>query len=258
MAEEEETPQAKQQKLQQMMTEIREAQQNIETLENQIEVINNSIAEIESTEETLEGIENIEPGTEILVPIGSGSYIPAEIKDPDKVLTELGADLVAERPPKKVTKLVEKEKNDLEDSLEKAQDRIEDLEDKIEELKTISEDLRALSLTHQTPVISVCQINREGSFTDFKDVDFNSIAGSLDIAATADFIMILGQDEDSLIYESEVHYRVVKNRLGGRVGEMGKFYLDKKSLKLYDESELDVWIEDARKSGDKRKVKKNQ
>lgn len=127
-----------------------------------------------------------------------------------------------------------------------------------EELKTISEDLRALSLTHQTPVISVCQINREGSFTEFKDVDFNSVAGSLDIAATADFIMILGQDEDSLIYESEVHYRVVKNRLGGRVGEMGKFYLDKKSLKVYDESELNVWVEDAKISGDSRKPNKDR
>ncbi len=143
MADEEETPQEKQQKLQQMMGQIREAQQNIEALESQIEVINNSINEVESTEETLDGIENIDPGTEILVPIGSGSYIPAEIKDPERILTELGADLVAERPPKKVIKLVEKQKKDLEDSLEEAKERIEDLEDKIEELRPQAQQLMA-------------------------------------------------------------------------------------------------------------------
>jgi len=143
MAEEEKTPQQKQEELQKMVSEIRGSQQNIEALEKQIEVIKSSINEVESTEETLEGIEEIESGAEILVPIGSGSYLPAVVQDTDKVLTELGADLVAESPPKKVIDIVEKRKSDLEESLEEAQERIDDLKSNIEEIRPEAQKLMA-------------------------------------------------------------------------------------------------------------------
>ena len=125
-----------------------------------------------------------------------------------------------------------------------------------EELKHISEDLRALSLETNTPVISVSQLNREGMFTSFDEVDLTSIGGSIDIAATADFMAVFGQNEDDMVYKSELWYKILKNRLGGRVSETGKFFFDKSSLKVYDSSELNVWLEDAKVSGDDRKTKK--
>lgn len=127
-----------------------------------------------------------------------------------------------------------------------------------EEIGQISKDLRAMGLKYDVPIISCGQLNRAGMMIDFNEVDLTYVGQGIDIAADADFMAIFGLDEDSLVYESEIHYKLVKNRLGGRVGEIGKFYLDKRSLKLYDESELDQWIEDAKISGDKRKVKKNQ
>jgi hypothetical protein len=90
---------------------------------------------------------------------------------------------------------------------------------------------------------------------DFDEVDFTYVGESISISADADFIVILGQSEDDILYESEMHGKIVKNRLGGRVGEMFKWYLDKKSLKMYDESELQQWIDDANKTGDSRKMK---
>jgi len=77
---------------------------------------------------------------------------------------------------------------------------------------------------------------------------------SLGVPATADFMAILGIDQDALVYESELHYKIVKNRMGGRVGEMNKLYYDARSLKLYDSSELDVWIEESKISGDTRNL----
>ena len=124
-----------------------------------------------------------------------------------------------------------------------------------EELKYISEELRTLSLNWNTPLNGVFQLNRDGIFSDFDSIDYTYTAGSIDIAATADFMAIFGRSEDDLVYESELHYKIVKNRLG-RVGETGKLYIDKHSLKMYDNSELDVWIEDAKISGDKRKLHK--
>ncbi|GEM_PF-2846913 len=134
-----------QEEIQQIIGELREAQQNVEILQSQKEVIQNSIKEIESTKETLEGIMDVEPGTELLVPIGSGSYLPVEIKDTKKILSELGADLVAERPPEEVSKLIDKQKNDLEDSLETIQDKIGELNDKIGDLRPKAQEMIAKS-----------------------------------------------------------------------------------------------------------------
>lgn len=120
--------------------------------------------------------------------------------------------------------------------------------------KKISEQLRALSFEFKMPVVSVSQLNREGMGVDFGNVNFTHIAESMGIGATADYIGIYGQDQDQMIYESELYCKNTKNRLGGRVGETFKFYVDKKSLKMYDETELDMWIEDADKSGDTRTV----
>jgi len=125
-------------------------------------------------------------------------------------------------------------------------------------IKRISEELRALSFEFKCPLVSVSQLNREGFYTTFAEVDFNHIAESMGIPATADFMAILGIDETQMVYESEILYKIVKSRIGGRVGMIDKFYLDKRSLKMYDATELDIWIEDATISGDERNPVNNE
>lgn len=119
-------------------------------------------------------------------------------------------------------------------------------------VKRIAEELRALSFAFEIPVVSVSQLNREGSFVGFEELDFTYIAESLGLPATADFMAILGVDDDAIIYQNELHYKIVKNRLGGRVGETGRMFYDSRSLKMYDSSEQEVWINEASTSGDER------
>ncbi len=117
--------------------------------------------------------------------------------------------------------------------------------------KRVSEELRALSFEFVCPVISVSQLNREGFFVNFNELDFSYTAESMGIPATADFMAILGTDEEQMVYESEVLYRITKSRIG-RSNVMEKFYLDRRSLKMYDACEMDEWIDDATLSGDDR------
>jgi replicative DNA helicase len=119
-------------------------------------------------------------------------------------------------------------------------------------IKRVSEEIRALSFEFKCPFVSVSQLNREGFFIQFNSVDFSHIAESMGIPATADFMAILGTDEDQMVYESEILYKITKSRIGGRVGAIDRFYLDKRSLKMYDSSELDLWIDDSTVSGDDR------
>ena len=119
-------------------------------------------------------------------------------------------------------------------------------------IKRISEELRSLSFEFEVPVVSVSQLNREGSFVGFAELDFTYIAESLGLAATSDFMSILGTNDDDMVYESELCGKIVKNRLGGRVGENFTMYYDSRTLKMYDESEMDVWLNDAVITGDER------
>jgi len=121
-------------------------------------------------------------------------------------------------------------------------------------VKRIAEELRALSFMFEVPVVSVSQLNREGSFVGFEEIDFTYIAESLGLPATADFMAILGVSDDDIIYQNELHYKIVKNRLGGRVGEVGRLYYDSRSLKMYDSTEQELWLQEASNSGDERNV----
>jgi alpha-amylase/alpha-mannosidase (GH57 family) len=122
-------------------------------------------------------------------------------------------------------------------------------------VKKIAEELRAMSFTFNIPVVSVSQLNREGSsIINLREIDFTHISESLGLPATVDFMSIFGSDDENMIYKSELSYKIVKNRLGGRVGTINKLYFDSRTLKIYDVTEIDQWIEDANKSGDDREL----
>jgi len=128
--------------------------------------------------------------------------------------------------------------------------------DMYSDVKRIAEELRALSLEFDAPVISVSQLNREGSRKDIdlQTLDLTYISESIGVPETADFVSVYGDDEENMVYESEIFYKICKNRLGGRVGEISKFYYDTRSLKMYDSTELDMWHEEAGISGDERNL----
>jgi replicative DNA helicase len=124
------------------------------------------------------------------------------------------------------------------------------------DVKKVAEELRALSLEFDLPIVSATQINRDGSKLDLKELDHNYVAESSGVAATADFLMFLGDNEDLFTYENEIHYKIIKNRIGGRVGDINKFYIDTRSLKIYCETEYDMWIDDVKTSNDEREIRK--
>lgn len=118
-------------------------------------------------------------------------------------------------------------------------------------VKRIAEELRALSFEFKCPIVSVSQVNREGFFVNFNELDFSYTAESMGIPATADFMCLLGTDEEQMVYESEILYRITKSRIG-MPNQSDRFYLDKRNLKMYDSCEMEEWISDSTISGDDR------
>jgi len=120
-------------------------------------------------------------------------------------------------------------------------------------IKTLAEELRAMAAMFGIPIITFSQLNREGGRMPLQDLGLGYISESKALEDTADFLAIIGVDEDSITYENMLFWMVIKNRISGRKGTIPVF-VDMCSLKMYDEIEIDTWLMDSSKSGDSRNI----
>ena len=127
-----------------------------------------------------------------------------------------------------------------------------------EQGKRISEELRALSFEYKVPIVSVSQFNRAGFMESLENLDYAHIAESTAIIATADFVAFLGNSDDLQTYQCELHYKIAKNRIGSGMNSINKFFIDDRSLRMYDSLELDLWIDDSKVSHGNREIASSQ
>ncbi|UCH02232.1 MAG: prefoldin subunit alpha [Candidatus Bathyarchaeota archaeon] len=80
-------------KLRRMVFELRVLEETVNTLQTRIGFINAAIRELQIANETINGIKNEDKGSHILVPIGGGSYINAQITDTKNLLVGIGANV---------------------------------------------------------------------------------------------------------------------------------------------------------------------
>ena len=95
----------------------------------------------------------------------------------------------------------------------------------------VSEKLRAISYEFKAPVISAIQTNTEGMNNE--NVGMENISQSRGIAFTADFLMALFQMQEDR-ENGFIRARILKNRLGGQVGKVLQFTVNKHTLLLED------------------------
>jgi replicative DNA helicase len=103
-------------------------------------------------------------------------------------------------------------------------------------VKSICEELRALAVEFNVPIWSATQLTRAG-FTD-SDPDMDKISESFGIAATADFIACIYENEISAA-QNQFFVKQLKSRYGNKSGAGKRFVIgvDKERQKLYDVAE---------------------
>lgn len=124
-----------QQKLQQIFNELQNYEAMADLLRQQINMIANSLTELSMTVETIKTIKGLGLGTEILVPIGSDSFVTTKLAATDKVITGLGADVSAEQSVDGATQMLEARITELGRVLEQARQELEKIGKQIEELR---------------------------------------------------------------------------------------------------------------------------
>ncbi len=110
-----------QKKIEQMVLELNQLQANADVLRTNVEAVEGQINQITITGVTLDGINKAEEGQDILLPIGSNSFVFATLQNVQKIILGIGSDVA------------------IETSIEKAQEK---LAERLQELRGISTTLQ--------------------------------------------------------------------------------------------------------------------
>ena len=105
-----------------------------------------------------------------------------------------------------------------------------------ERTKDVCEEMRSLSGKYQTPIMSACQLNRNGISEDAPGLD--SIADSMGIAHTADLTISISKNSDTLKKLDKMRFDVIKSRIS-KSDIHGFFKVDYEKLKIINDDEID-------------------
>jgi len=98
---------AKEEKLQKLYLEFQMLDQQIKQLEKQNIALSNQLMELMATNQSLEDMKKLEEKPEILVPLSSGIYAKAELKDNKNFIVNVGANTALLKDVESTKKLME-------------------------------------------------------------------------------------------------------------------------------------------------------
>ncbi len=97
-----------------LIYELQLMQGTADTLQQRLAILQNALADLRVAEESLKGLSETEEGSPILIPMGGGTLINAQLGDTSKVIINIGAEVSIDMP--------------LEDAQKNVADRLENVE----------------------------------------------------------------------------------------------------------------------------------
>ena len=96
-------------KSEEIYMEFQVLEQNIKQLQKQLELITHQLIELNVTNNSLDEFNRINVGKEIFVPLSSGIFAKAEIKDTSELLVNVGANVVVKKDIVSTKKLIQRQ-----------------------------------------------------------------------------------------------------------------------------------------------------
>jgi prefoldin alpha subunit len=129
--------------LRRLSVEMRLLEETAQALQSRMNMMNAVTTDLTYANITLEGLEKNEVGSELLVPIGGGSYIKAKLHGLDKVIVGIGAGVSVEKTLQETKEIVKKRLEDLEKTKAALQQRLTQVAQKMNEDQRKFEGLAA-------------------------------------------------------------------------------------------------------------------
>jgi len=129
--------------LRKLSVEMRVLEQTAETLQQRISMINAAMTDLTYANMTLEDVEQEKEDAELLVPIGSSSYIKVKLASPDKVIVGMGANVSIEKTLPEAKAIVKERLEELEKTMRSAQQQFGQIAERINAGRSRVESLLA-------------------------------------------------------------------------------------------------------------------
>ena len=97
----------KEMKLKEKYTELRMIDQQIRQIQKQMQELENQIMEIMYVQQSLDDLKDVKVGKEILVPVSSGIFAKATLKENNELLVNVGANTVVKKDVNSVKELLQ-------------------------------------------------------------------------------------------------------------------------------------------------------
>ncbi len=123
--------------LQKLIIEYEYLRRSAEALRSRLETLNMLRANLQSAKNVLEVLKDKGKGHEILVPIGGGLYVYAELRDTENVLIDLGARFVVEKRREAAIEYLSNRIEEIDNSIRETTNQLRQVLSKISELEPL-------------------------------------------------------------------------------------------------------------------------
>ncbi|MCX8146912.1 MAG: prefoldin subunit alpha [Candidatus Woesearchaeota archaeon] len=93
--------------------ELQIIDQQVRQIQKQIEAIESQLTELDAVSESLDNFNNLKPGVEALVPLASGIYAKAEIKENKRLIINIGSGVAVEKTIPEIKKIIAEQIGDI-------------------------------------------------------------------------------------------------------------------------------------------------
>ena len=131
----------KDRKAQEMYMEFQVLDQHIKQLQKQLEMVTHQLIELTVTSNSLDEFNNIKNEKEVFVPLSSGIFAKASIKDTSQLLVNVGANVVVKKDVAETKKLIS---NQIEEIKKVQKNMIDELDKMTEHAAQLEKQLQNL------------------------------------------------------------------------------------------------------------------
>ncbi len=136
---------AQQAELQSLLMQLRQYQAQAEQTTQELLFVRQAIAEHEKAIETINQLKKMNPGSELLVPIGANSSIYVTLSSSEKIILMIGGGISAERDPDSSIAYLTEKKTELENSQREMNELLQRLEQEAQRLQHRLQELAGQS-----------------------------------------------------------------------------------------------------------------
>ena len=133
--------QEKERRLRQLIAEMQLMEGSVNTLQQRLYLLNTAISGLKLAESSLTDLANIERGNPLLIPVGGGIFMNAELGDIKTVIVAIGADVSMEMNAEKAVKDIEERLEEMEDSQKSVREQLSQIITQLEFHQQMTERL---------------------------------------------------------------------------------------------------------------------